>query len=246
MKNPAIPSTVHSMYGTSMLRVLILCIPCLVLAMTVDAQIRPTREFHGPFQESWEWLPTRNLYSNNMVTPPMAIMRGNAVISGGRLVVYQPGRNYPWWHLGSLVMAGAAHGKKGVGVETDANHEREPSTVTIEFTRPVSSFGGYWATALPARLNSITFSFYDGSGGLIGTDTVTYSNFRGALEWRGWHSTVPIKRMTYTGFGVAADYLQASPVGHIRRWRPIMNPRSAGLPVKRREGKTDRGPCPVL
>lgn len=219
MKNLTIPSVVHSMYATLMLRVLMPCVACLALAMTVDAQIRPTRQFHGPLQESWEWLPTRNLYSNNMVTPPMAIMRGNAVISGGRLVVYQPGRNYPWWHLGSLVMAGVAHGKKAVGVESDANHEDADSSVTIQFNRPVSSFGGYWATALIAGHNSITFSFYDSSGGLIGTETVTYSNFSGAPEWHGWHSTVPIKRVTYRGRFVAVDYLQAAPVGHVRRWR---------------------------
>jgi hypothetical protein len=188
----------------------------LLLATAVHAQITPVRPFHGSLHESWEWLPTRALYSNNMVTPPMAIMRGNAVISGGRLVVYQPGVNFPWWHLGELVMAGVAHGKKAVGIESDNNDDEGATSATIEFNTPVSTFGGYWATTLYAGYNSISFSFYDVSGALIGTDTVTYSNFQGDLEWHGWRSTIPIKSVTYGGFFVATDLLEATPVRYSR------------------------------
>ena len=50
-------------------------------------------------------------------------------------------------------------------------------------------------------------SFYDIEGTLIGGDSFTYSapNYDGILEWRGWHSNIPVHLTTISGAWVVHD-----------------------------------------
>ena len=208
-------TALHNVYPATVLRILLPGIACMVLALSVHAQIARVPPFHGSLRESWESFPTRCLYSNNMVTPPLAIMRGHAVIFSGRLLIYQPRAGFAW-HLGAFdeigsVMAGVADGRKAMGVESDADDTTAPTGATVEFDQPVSSFGGYWATSLYADQANFNFLFHDASGRVIASERVTYRNFHGTLEWHGWQSTIPIKSVTFLGFAVAVDRLEAKP-----------------------------------
>ena len=57
-------------------------------------------------------------------------------------------------------------------------------------------------------------SFYDATDALIGTSSFNYvsPDSAGALEWQGWHSSVPVSRLTYNGHAVATDSLRATVV----------------------------------
>ncbi len=179
-------------------------------AMTVSAELMPIGPFSGQLTETWEsfaatpkgeWLPV-----------PTAIMNGAATISHPQMAVFTslapPG-------LGESGPAQPSDGFKAMVAEELA------ATVSIVFAEPVVRFGSYWAAQTanqdpnignPAQ---IAIRFYDPADALIGTESFSYSRSQfgdGLLEWHGWSSTIPIKRISYTEDTPVVDGLQADPV----------------------------------
>ncbi len=93
------------------------------------------------------------------------------------------------------------------------------NTGNITFNTPVVDYGAYWAAWTDPQFGGdpamVSVSFFDSSNALIDSVSFSYSHaglFDGGLEWHGWSSTVPIKRITYSEDYVTVDGLQANPV----------------------------------
>ncbi len=94
-------------------------------------------------------------------------------------------------------------------------------TVTIVFAEPVSKFGGYWGASTfyccgQEDPTNVDVKFFDASDGLIGVATFAYSRSipgfpgipihgDGRLEWHGWSSNRPVKKVIYSGDYVVID-----------------------------------------
>jgi hypothetical protein len=94
---------------------------------------------------------------------------------------------------------------------------------TQEQAEPVLAFGAFWGAATSQTLPplgdpaTISVSFFDILNSPIATLTFDYSRTApggfpgdGVLEWHGWTSTIPIKRLEYTEDGVVIDGLQGN------------------------------------
>jgi len=166
------------------------------------AGLIPTTPFTGSFQESWEGFAADGAF----LPDPTTVMGGEATISYNWMRVYRPGTIDQG--LGDSGSAQAVDGAQGLGCVSNLGTE-------IVFASPVVAFGGYWGVATQSGAPSgILFDFYDDSDALIDSGAIAYSDpaGTGALMWAGWTSDVPIKRVTFTGFGnhTATDFLQAN------------------------------------
>jgi hypothetical protein len=155
--------------------------------------------FYGNAIETWDELPGGDASS------PLSIFGGLATISG----------DYPfiWTTAYSLGTPG------GLGLGPfdarafDGTHGYVTSvsggSADIVFATPVTDFGGYWGYSADGYPPAI-FTFYDSHGSVIGSEDFTYTspNNDGTLEWQGWHSSVPIGSISYTGYWVADDSLR--------------------------------------
>ena len=158
--------------------------------------------FTGDFRETWEQFPV------DYPGSPVTIFGGQATISGGNPFVWMT--TYTFGTPGGLGL-GAFTAKAFDGTHGYVT-SISPGTAVINFQSPVSDFGGYWgyATEYPAAI----FNFYDSLGSLIGTESFTYvsPNNDGSLQWQGWHSTIPISSVVYSGHWVANDSLRITVV----------------------------------
>lgn len=175
-----------------------------------SAALVPILPFQGSLTETWELFPTV-LQEGYHLPSPSGIMDGGASISSPRMTVYEPGLLD--FGLGSSGYAAVADGTKAMG-----SNGFEQSTVVV-LAEPIVSFGAYWGAFTDTQFGGdpawVSVSFFDESGGLIGTELFSYSRSLygdGLLEWHGWSSTVPIKTITYTEDFVVIDGLQANPV----------------------------------
>jgi hypothetical protein len=158
--------------------------------------------FTGSAVETWEEFPVANPGS------PATIFGGQATISGDNPFVWMT--TFVLGTPGGLGLgpfpARAFDGTHGYTTSVS------PGTARISFQSPVADFGGYWGYAVgyPAA----SFMFYDSEGALIGSESFTYTspNNNGTLQWHGWHSTLPISSVEYTGHWVANDSLRISVV----------------------------------
>jgi hypothetical protein len=139
-------------------------------------------------------------------------MGGDAATSNQQMLVFEPSTG-AGFGLGSSGQALPSDGLRAMGIELPAQ------TASVEFANPVLRFGSYWgAITLESDPNigspaMITVQFFDPFGAPIGVDTFSYIRpADGILEWHGWTSTIPIKRLTYTEDRVVVDGLQADPV----------------------------------
>jgi hypothetical protein len=154
--------------------------------------------FSGDMVETWEEFPVANPGS------PVMIFGGQATISGDNPFVWMT--TYSLGTPGGLGLgpfpARASDGTHGYVTSVS------PGAARITFQLPVTDFGGYWGYAVeyPAAI----FNFYDSQGLLIGSENFNYSspNNDGTLQWQGWHSTVPIASVSYSGHWVANDSLR--------------------------------------
>lgn len=174
-----------------------------ILGPSVQADItRIARPFTGDFMETWEGFPVANPGS------PLPIFSGLATISGENPFV--------WMTTFSLAMPGGLGLGPFPARAIDGTHGYvtgvSPGIGRVDFQSPVTHFGGYWGYAVgyPAA----AFSFYNSQGSLIGSKSFTYTapNNNGTLEWQGWHSTVPISSVEWTGHWVANDSLRITVV----------------------------------
>jgi hypothetical protein len=172
----------------------------VLLPGKAKALITPEGPFTGNLTETWE------SFNNYQVGPlylptPTTIMGGGATISNPLMQVYDPSFG-AIFGLGFNGVAQVSDGQKGMAVDAAAQ------TVTISFSTPVYDFGAYWgANAYSASAPAtVTLLFGDGS-----SDSFTYQKpDTGVLDWHGWHSTVGISTISYTGDYVAIDGLQAN------------------------------------
>jgi len=186
---------------------------CLALLLPGKAKalITPEGPFTGNLTETWESFNTYNVGPSpvNLLPAPTTIMGGSATISNPLMIVYSPLLiRIADFSLVNSGMAQVSDGQKGMGVNAAAQ------TVTISFSTPVTDFGAYWGAATysasdPANGSdpaTVTLLFGDGS-----SDSFTYLKTNtGVLNWHGWHSTVGISTISYTGDFVAIDGLQAN------------------------------------
>lgn len=191
----------------------------MVCAAGVASAQTPIGPFSGAMSETWEGFPT---YSQNPnfyedAFGPISTFGGNAMVSspwsgqGGILVVYSP--FIDGFGLGNYGGAQVSDGQNGMGINT--GFPAQP--VKIDFSTPVTDFGGYWGAAdiFGFPTVPIVFDFYDAGGSLIGSATENYSApGNGALMWFGWNfNTIgAVKTIVYTGDYVVNDGLQANPV----------------------------------
>lgn len=170
------------------------------LTLPAGAQVTSTGPFTGSASETWEsflrYPSNPSFYQSN----PTAIFGGAATISNGYMAVYEPSTGASFG-LGSSGPAQVSDGTKGMGVD------RPGQTTTIQFSSPVSAFGGYWG----ASGSTVTLSFFDAFANLIDTQAFGYDRSQfsdGLLEWHGWNSTTGIGAITYSGDFVVNDGLQ--------------------------------------
>lgn len=173
-----------------------------------QADLIPVGPFTGQLSESWESFAT-SPPEGPYLPSPSTIMGGAATISGAQMAVFQPGVFD--WSLGSSGYAQTANGTRAFGAGGAGDQ-----TTTILFATPVSDFGGYWGAFTSVYDGDpalIAISFYDATDALLATQVASYSRpSDGVLEWHGWSSTVPIKRISFVEHRVAVDSMQASPV----------------------------------
>jgi hypothetical protein len=191
----------------------------LILMATLNApspahaQLSPIDSFVGTTSETWESFPNYSVGGGvNDLPNPSDIMGGFAAISTtapGGMIVYEPAIATAFFGLGTSGDAKASDGVKGMGIDDEG-------TTTIVFDSPVTDFGAFWGAAtgsgFPDPAN-VTLSFFDAATALIGTENFNYSRSTtgdGLLEWHGYHSTIGIKSLSYTGIFVVTDGLQAN------------------------------------
>lgn len=177
---------------------------CLGAVQTAQAQISAIGPFSGSLSETWEGFLNYRNDPNFYLLDPTSIMGGAASISNPQMAVYEP--SAASFGLGGSGAAQVSDGAKGMGLDTSQ------ATATITFDCTVDSFGAYWGAATFGSPNAVRLSFFDVFDGLIGNDSFQYdhsANQDGGLDWHGWSSTTPIKKIQYTGDFVVIDGLQA-------------------------------------
>ncbi len=173
--------------------------------------------FDDPFlaeaAESWEGFP-------HWFTDPLPDISGSSILAGrGQIIkadflsVYNTAEAS--LNLGSSGPASTFDGIQGLYAGGGA---------TVEFSQPITDFGAFWGAftdfsgAPPFDPGTISVKFYDQALNQIGlTQQFTYSRSLqadGLLEWHGWTSTVPIRRVTYSSssYGVANDGMRINRV----------------------------------
>jgi hypothetical protein len=176
----------------------------LVVANQSRAGLTPVAPFPGLYSETWESFP---------VTAPLEIyLPDPTVIMGGSASISHPSMfTYNIRDLGTSGYAVPSDGTILLGIDSIVHG---PATIT--FTVPIDRFGAYWGAATTIVIGDpalIQVQFFDESDILIGTDVLSYSRpGDGVLEWQGWASDIPIKKIVYAEDYVVIDGLQANPV----------------------------------
>jgi hypothetical protein len=172
------------------------CAATLFLCGSASAALNPIGPFTGTLSETWESFPH---YSPDAyyLADPTTIMGGGATISSPSMVIYEPGAVAPFG-LGQNGLATVSDGAKGMGLNGGFE------TAAISFLNPVSDFGAYWGDGF----GDVTLEFSDGSSASFSYSRPPPGD--GVLEWHGWNSTIGITDVSYTGFYVAIDGLQAN------------------------------------
>jgi hypothetical protein len=102
-----------------------------------------------------------------------------------------------------------------------ADGQNPNATIDVVFTNTVTAFGGYWGAGTldsnsPA---TIMFTFFDAADQQIGLpQSISYNrpSGDGIIEWHGWSSGTPFKRVRVTAttiFTLAADSIRAGASG---------------------------------
>lgn len=166
----------------------------LVLGGNAQATLTPVGPFTGNLSENWESFDNYVTPFYHHLSPTVTIMGGGATVANPLMAIYQPG--VADFSLG-YAYAQVSDGFKAMGIDASGG-------VTISFLNPVSDFGAYWGAA---NGNGISLTFSDGS-----LEYLSYtSEFNhGALVWSGWHSSLGITSINYSGAFVVIDGLQAN------------------------------------
>jgi hypothetical protein len=162
------------------------------------AQLIPIGPFSGSAAETFE------SFQSGFTNAPLVIMGGAASVQStvGAVTIPEPG-NYNF-SLGSSSASAAfgsvvaADGGKLLGFEDSS----AGATMNVVFTNAVKAFGGYWgAGTIAGSPATLSFTFYDAADVQIGSpQTVSYVRLQGdgQMEWHGWFSSIPFKRVKVT------------------------------------------------
>jgi len=153
--------------------------------------------FTGTYSESFESFPD---YFQQGLPETSGIMGGFAFISSAHhnMAVYNPSAG-AIWGLGTI-LAGVSDGLQGLGLNS------ADDSLTINFSSPVTGFGGYFAADNYAGMSPLlTFNFSDGNSG-----SYYYSDPNGTLAWVGWDFSVGVNSVMIGGNFFAVDGLQAT------------------------------------
>ena len=175
----------------------------LLLCSNASATLSSIGPFSGSMSETWESFNDYLTTNFHYLPDPTSIMGGGATISSPRMAVYNPNTaaNFGLGSSGSALISDGVH---GMGLDNPAQ------TATITFANPVGDFGAYWGANTPPNPSTVSLAFSDGS---LANFTYDHSSGNpGVLEWHGWHSTVGITSVSYSGDYVVVDGLQANPV----------------------------------
>ena len=184
----------HLSYRLTRIAAVMACIG--FAAAAAQAQITSTGPFTGNISEDFE------SFVIGLQPSPRTIMGGAATVTNPNLYVYESGD----WTLATSGEALTSDGVKGLGF--DGN----PSSATITFSSPVTSFGAYWGAPTGGTFPepaTVSLSFFDVNNAPIGTESFTYNRpGDGVLEWHGYQSATPIQRIDYSGYSVVTDGMQ--------------------------------------
>jgi hypothetical protein len=181
--------------------------------VTTEAQLIPIYPFGGVTVETFE------SFSPGSTVAPITIMGGAATVQTSSSI----GICSPLNHAFSLgnssqnaigFCAVPTDGTNILGVESGLGH----AAMDIVFTNTVKAFGGYWGAAADSTPATISFIFLDSADQQIGaTQSVSYIRFSGdgVIEWHGWFSTTPFKkvRVSASGSTLVGDSFRAGAAG---------------------------------
>jgi len=164
----------------------------------VRAQFIPIGPFSGSLTETFDSFQT------GFTNAPIVIMGGAATVQStvGSITITEPGTFS--FSLGSSSASApsgsvvAADGGKLLGFEDGS----AGATMNVVFTNAVKAFGGYWGAGTSGNsAATLNFTFYDGADQQIGSpQSISYirPSGDGQMEWHGWFSSVPFKRVKVT------------------------------------------------
>jgi hypothetical protein len=201
------------------------------IVQQVDGAFTRIEPFSGDIQESWESFENfrstvDTLGYRTFLSGPMPIFGGFASIDHPQFAVYEP-------HVANanLVTSGKAQtadGVRGLGLMSSGSQilPEHVEFAAITFSHPITAIGGYWGAATDYLYDPevMAFQFFDSTGHMLATDEKPYTRSfliseaqmvfwgDGMLEWVGWHFEVPVKKVSFGGGFIVADYLQANPI----------------------------------
>jgi hypothetical protein len=199
----------------------------LILTITAESCIAGTiasvAEFSGQFSEGFENFPYGDVTGpadQEDVSGPVAILDGRGSLSGRHALDLRPlfiwgSNNHSLDDLGpheGHVVAVSHDGDKGLTLQPVLGVN---PIGRIEFTQPISRFGGYWLHAVTRdEAGPIAVRFFDDIDSLIGESQFDYdyADLQGISQWFGWESDRPIYAIEFTGFWAAVDGIQADVV----------------------------------
>jgi hypothetical protein len=202
-----------------------------LLIQDARGAITRVEPFSGEYQESWESFPNfdenDDLTGNDFFPSPTAIFGGLASIAHPAAGVYEVNSGAQA-NLLTSGYAQAADGQKGFALASTGPQilPQFVQPAAINFSIPVTSFGGYWGAATDYLFDPevIEFQFFGAMGNLLGRDDIPYTRSflidessmvyfgDGQLQWAGWQFYEPVTRVVFSGGFVVGDYLQANPV----------------------------------
>lgn len=170
-----------------------------------DGPVMEVPPFVGTHSETWEEFPVGEFGS-----PEVSILGGTAVISGTELEI----ATTHMFHLCGFD-AEPTDGAKFMGADAAS------ASVSISFSQPVSAFGAYWGN-IPEHPQGCGgtethFNFMDITGNLVGQ--ATYPAGNGAMHWRGFAFTTPVKTIDVDGIYLVTDGMQAT----VASANPLLN-----------------------
>lgn len=169
-----------------------------------QAQIVPTGPFAGSLFDDFESYPTYSSGGNYSTLP---VMGGGATFNASTAQLYIYNTTTDTWGLGGYGQASVWSPNQGLSLYDLGN----PITVTLNFTTPVSQFGGYFATDSNAN-GDLTLDFYDVNNSLLGS--TVFDSGSNQMQWQGWASLG--NAISYIKFGnniaPAMDDIRANPV----------------------------------
>jgi hypothetical protein len=190
MKRPALKSAVVT--GVSLLGLSV---------FYVNAQLVSLNPFNGQLIESFDQ------FTAGTTTAPIVIMNGAATVQTAAKVSFdQP------LVINFQLGDSSANAPGQCAVPADGlnllGFEKDPTAIAIHgivmnvmFTNTVNAFGGYWGAGTLGNSAAIIFTFFDAADQPIGApQSILYQRLSGdgVLEWHGWYSTTPFKRVNVT------------------------------------------------